>query len=147
MLEEYTNGTTIILNTNITVDMRTASKTDAIIMTYYNENAIKYNEENYGQAKSDIEFVSPVGMIIETELTNYKANQEKIISVSQGCKTGKLEIYTEEKQAQVNLLVMNNTGNDCDNLTVLGRIPFKWQKNKRRSYIRHMTKKIQMHKF
>lgn len=128
LLEEYTNGTTIILNTNITVDMRTASKTDAIIMTYNNENAIKYNEENYGQAKTDIEFVSPVGMIIGTEIANYNANEEKIISVSQGSKTGKLEIYTEKKQAQVNLLVMNNTGNDCDNLTVLGRIPFKGQK-------------------
>lgn len=128
LLEEYTNGTTIILNTNITVDMRTASKTDNLIMTYYNENAIKYNESDYGKTTANIEFVSPVGMIIGTEFTNYNANGEKIISVSQGSKTGKLEIFAEEKIAQVNLLVMNNTGNDCNNLTVLGRIPFKGEK-------------------
>ncbi len=124
-LDEYINGTTIVLNTDIDVDMRTASKTENIVMKYYNTNASTYNNTNYGECEASVEFIAPVAMIIGNEITNYNSNGEKTVSVLQGTKTGKLEIYTEEKIANNKLLVVNNTGNECEDLTILARIPFK----------------------
>lgn len=129
LLEEYINGTTIILNADISVDVRTSSKTENVIMKYYNENAISYNEKDYGKCVSNIEFISPIGMIVGTEISNYNINNESIMSVLQGEKVGKLEIFTEAKNAETNILVVNNTGNSCSELTVLGRLPFKGNKN------------------
>ena len=129
LMEEYINGTTIVLNTDIEVDIRTSSKIENIVMRYYNENANTYNLESHGEYISNIEFISPIGMIIGTELTDYNADGTSIMSVSQGPKTGKLEIYTDAKNAQTNILVMNNTGNNCEDLTILGRLPFKDNKN------------------
>lgn len=129
LLEEYINGTTIVLNTDIDVNIKTISKTGNIMMKYYNENAVSYNEENYGISTSSVEIVAPTGMIIGTEVSNYNRDGQKIMSISQGEKTGKLEIYTEARNAQVGILVMNNTGNDCNNLTILGRIPSKESKD------------------
>lgn len=129
LLEEYINGTTIILNTDITVDVRTSTKTEDVVMKYYNENAITYNEENNGKCINTIQFISPKGMIVGQEILNYNANNESIMSVKQGEKTGKLEIYTKAKNAQTNILVVNNTGNNCEEIKILGRLPFKGNKN------------------
>lgn len=129
LLEEYINGTTIVLNTDIEVDTKTISKTEKITMKYYNQNSISYNEEKYGISVNEIEFISPVGMIIGTEISNYNKDEKNIMSIAQGEKTGKLEIYTEAKDVQANILVMNNTGDVCDNLAILGRIPTKESKN------------------
>ena len=129
LMEEYINGTTIVLNTDIEVDIRTSSKIENVIMKYYNENANSYNLEAHGEHSVGIEFISPIGMIIGTELTNYNADGSSVMSVLQGPKTGKLEIYTDAKNVQSNVLVVNNTGNTCDELTILGRLPFKDNKN------------------
>lgn len=129
LLKEYINGTTIVLNTDIEVDVRTSSKTEKVTMKYYNENVVQYNSENYGEYSNSIEFISPIGMIIGTELKNYNSDGSSIMSVLQGEKTGKLEIYTDAKNANTNILVINNTGNNCDNFTILGRLPFKGNKN------------------
>lgn len=129
LLEEYINGTTIVINTDITVDVRASSKTENVVMNYYNENAITYNENEHGTSVSNIEFISPIGMIVGTKISNYNTNNEIIESIYQGEKTGKLEIYTEAQNAQTDILVVNNTGNDCDNLNILGRLAFKGNKD------------------
>lgn len=82
LLEEYINGTTIVLNTDISVDIKTISKTENIIMKYYNENAVSYNAEGHGEYTSSIEFISPVGMIIGTEISNYNQDGQSIMSIS-----------------------------------------------------------------
>lgn len=125
LLEEYINGTTVVINADIDVDIRTTSKTEKVLMKYYNQNASTYNIENYGEYETSVEFISPVAMIIGTEISNYNSDGSEIMTVLQGEKTGKLEIFTEAKIAENNVLVMNNTGNECEDLTIIGRIPFK----------------------
>lgn len=125
LLEEFINGTTIVLNTDIDVDIRTTSKIEEVQMKYYNSNASTYNTENGGKYEASVEFISPVAMILGTEMSEYNSNDSKVMTVLQGDKTAKLEIFTEAKNVQNNILVMNNTGNECDELTIIGRIPFK----------------------
>ena len=125
LLKEYINGTTIVLNTDIDVDIRTTSKIEKVQMKYYNSNASTYNTEKNGQYETSIEFISPVAMIIGTEISEYNSDGSKVMTVFQGDKTAKLEIFTEAKNVQNNVLIMNNTGNECDELTIIGRIPFK----------------------
>ena len=128
LLEEYIKGTTIVLNTDIDVDIRTISKTDNILMKYYNENAVSYNKEDCGEYEYQIEYISPKQMIVGQEISGYNEN-EKVTSILQGEKSAKLEIYTEAKTVQNNIFIMNNNTYDCEGLTVLVRIPAKGNKN------------------
>lgn len=125
LLKEYINGTTVVMNVDIDVDIRTTSKIEKVLMKYNNKNASTYNKENYLEYETAVEFISPVGMIIGTEMSNYDSKGSEIMTVFQGEKTGKLEIFTEKRIAKTSVLVMNNTGNECENLTIIGRIPFK----------------------
>ena len=129
LLDEYINGTTLVLNTDIDIDIRTVSKTDSILMKYYNENAVSYNKEDHGEYEYKIEFISPKQMIVGQEISGYNKEEKGVISILQGEKSAKLEIYTDAKLAQNNIFVMNNNGYDCDGITILGRIPAKNNKD------------------
>ena len=118
LLEEYINGTTIVINADIDVDIKTTSKTEKVVMKYY-------NGEKNGAYETSVEFIAPATMIIGTEISGYNSNESSISTVLQGEKIAKLEIFTESKIAENNVLVMNNTKNECEDLTIIGRIPFK----------------------
>lgn len=132
--DELIKGSTILLNLDITVDIKTPNLQDKINLYYKNENVAKYenevmvNSELYGNTNANINFVAPIGMIASTQITNYN-NDEKVFSFAQGPKDGKLEILTDEKIATTKLTVLNNTGNLSDNVVAIGNIPFKDNKN------------------
>lgn len=132
--DELIKGTTIILNLDITTDIKTPNLQDKINLYYKNENVSEYeaeatiNDELYGNTNIDVNFVAPIGMIASTQITNYN-NDEKVFSFAQGPKDGKLEILTDEKIATTKLTVLNNTGSLCNNVVAVGNIPFKDNKN------------------
>ena len=129
LLNEYIDGTTILINTDIEVDIRTVSKTDSILMKYYNENAISYNKEDCGEYECKVEFISPKQMIVGQEISGYSTEEKKVTSILQGEKSEKLEIYTDAKKVQNNIFIMNNNTYDCEGITILVRIPTKNNKD------------------
>ena len=130
-LNNLTDGTNIIINTDMTLDLLTPSKEDTIIMNYTNEDVTDYTNKNgdVGSSDTKIAYTAPTGVITVNSTSNYNDNNSKITSVEQGKVTDKIEIFDEEKVATMDILVMNNNQNICRDVKILGRIPFKGNKD------------------
>lgn len=125
-------GTNIIINSNITLDLYAPSKIENITLEYKNENATKYKnitENGLGTATAEIEIKAPIGMVSINKTSDYEETGKSITSVEQGVVTDKIEIFDEEKIATMDIIVMNNNENNCDDIKILGRIPFKGNKD------------------
>lgn len=131
----FTKGTNIVLNTDIKAKLLTPNKEDEIKLYYANPNAITYvnsvqiGEQNLGASSTGIEFSAPSGMVAVSNILNYENTGKSVISVKQGTVTDKIDIYADAKTATMQVMMINNTGNDCNNVMALGRIPFKGNKN------------------
>lgn len=127
-----TNGTNLIINANLTLDLYAPSKTENIILEYINEDATSYKnqtEKGLGTSNTKIEIKAPVGMVSINKTSNYEDTGKSITSVEQGIVTDKIEIFDEEKIATMDLIIMNNNENLCNDVKILGRIPFKGNKD------------------
>jgi len=126
------NGTNIIINANITLNLYAPSKTENIELEYYNENATEYknkSESGLGKTSTEINIKAPTGMVSINKTSNYEDTGKTITSVEQGTVTDKIEIFDEEKIATMDIIVMNNNENQCNDIKILGRIPFKGNKD------------------
>lgn len=130
------NGTTIILNTNIDVNMFTANKSSKIYMNYYNEDATNYafsGESMLSDVKfaiggfdCDLNIKAPDG-IINGQIVSY--DEKQIYSITQGQKEDIILPFDTEKIVNSKIVLINNTGKDAENVSVLGRVPFDSEKN------------------
>ena len=125
------NGTSIIINCSIKLNLYTPTSTAKIEMKYLNENANKYKNEvnNVGYAETEVEYKAPVGVVSINRISNYENTGKTITSVDQGKVTDKIEIFDDAKVATMDIMVMNNNENDCNDIKILGRIPFKGNKD------------------
>lgn len=125
------NGTSIIINCNIKLDLYTPTKNSKIEMKYINENASKYRNknENIGYAETEVEYKAPTGVVSINKISNYENTGKTITSVNQGKVTDRIEIFDDEKIATMDIMVMNNNENNCNDIKILGRIPFKGNKD------------------
>lgn len=123
----FTNGTNIVLNTNIKVNMLTPNVSEKIIMIYTNENAIGYsNEENgYGFDSVDVNFIAPEEMVTFNAVLT---NSAETISTEGNEQTAKLEILDSSKTATMKISILNKYSNLCNNIRILGRVPFEGNK-------------------
>ncbi len=130
-LNKLTNGTNIIVRANINLNIYTPSKQEKVILKYSNENATSYENEvdGMGNAEVDITYKAPVGMVSVNKISNYNDEGSSIVSVEQGKVTDKIEIFDEAKVATMDILVMNNNENNSSDIRILGRIPFKGNKD------------------
>ena len=133
-------GTTIILKTNMTVDMFKASTNGKLELRYYNEDATYYaSEEEWsmiseitdqtilaenGTDETELNIVAPEGLVNAQMITGYNGNKS-VISVNQGFKEDSIETFTDEKNAQMKLITINNTGEDLNDVRILGRTMFE----------------------
>ncbi|MCR5187117.1 MAG: DUF11 domain-containing protein [Clostridia bacterium] len=117
-----TNGTNIVISTNIKVNVFTPSVIEAFKMTYVNDEATNYYEN--GSAEAYVKYSSPSGLVAVNTIRNYKDNSSFITSVRQGSHGDLLNLYQEEKRASMEILAMNNTNEDIKNLNILGRFPY-----------------------
>lgn len=130
-----TNGTNVVLKTNITVNKLTPSSTEEIKMYYYNSNTVNYDNGVQtdkglgGLATTKIDFVAPTGMITINGMTNYDGNGDIIMALNQGEILKQVETYKPARIIKMNLMAINNTGNTCSNIVMLGRIPFAGNKD------------------
>lgn len=132
---KFTNGTNIVLNTDIKAKLLTPSIQDQIKLYYLNPNAVSYEtseilgEQLLGTAKEDISYSTPTGMLAVSSMSNYDNTGKEVTSVYQGKIADKIGIYEDAKITKTDLKVVNNTGNTCDNIVAIGRLPFKGNKN------------------
>ena len=132
---KFSKGTNIVLNTNIKAKLLTPSKEDTIKLYYSNPNAISYTnsaivgEQLLGESEEKITYSAPVGMIAVSNISNYEDTGKTVTSVKQGTVTDKIEIYSKSRNDKMDLKLVNNTGNTCDNIVAIGRVPFKGNKN------------------
>lgn len=140
-----TNGTNIIINTNITIDDCSPRKQDQLKLYYYNEAVTNYESQSKwsvgkqipssiikstnGFDAEVIEYQAPTGLVMVNEISNYDGNSSNIKSVKQGTVTDKIERKNETQIARMQLTALNNTGNDCSDVVLLGRIPFEGNKD------------------
>lgn len=133
-----TNGTNILLNADIAVDMY-APTMDTVIKAYaYNSEATNYahpieytieNSRTVAYQEASIKYSAPSGMIAVNTLSNYNNQGSQITSFKQGTKTDYIDIYSSAKTVTAEIALINNNENAVSNVTILGRIPFKGVKD------------------
>lgn len=139
-----TNGTNIIINTDITLDQWATSKDVKYNVTYSNSLATNYknkvvwnmsdkfiNFQKFGNGfiQGDFKFVAPKGLVLINEFNNYNKKNDSIISINQGYKEGKLDVLSGSRKVDGQIYLLNNSGQEVTEPTVLGRIPNKLNKN------------------
>lgn len=132
-----TNGTNILLDTNIVVDELTPSIQDAIKLYYYNEIATDYNKEiNWSMSKDMpanvtthgydyvyINYQTLSGFVTSNGISNFDSIGSQINTVKQGKVTANLDMGVGTRVVTMNLATVNNTGNACSDVVMIGRIP------------------------
>lgn len=140
-----TNGTNIVVNVNIEVDDYTPSKEDQIKLYYYNEGVSNYQSQTKWTINKQIpngilkttngfdvaliKYQAPKGLIAINGIVNYDGNLSEIRSVKQGKVTKQIAINGPARVATMELLALNNTENECSDLVLIGRVPFKGNKD------------------
>lgn len=130
-----TNGTNIILNTDIRVNILTPTTEDEIKMYYYNintknyENLVQTEDGMAGLAKLPVSFSAPIGLVSVSNWQRFDDTARQVMSVNQGQTVEQIGIYRPATLSKMYIILMNNTGNMCDNISVLGRVPFKGNKS------------------
>lgn len=134
-----TNGTNIVLNVNIKVDEMTPQVQEAIKLYYYNEIATNYTKElNWSMSKTMpahttvngydyvyFTYQTLTGFVTSNGMTNYDGLGNNIQTVKQGKITANIEMLSGAKIVTMNLASVNNTGNDCSDVVMIGRVPNK----------------------
>ena len=125
-----TNGCNIVINSNIRVDLFAPAIEQQIKLTYTNNEATNYeNNEANGTAIKSIYYSSPAGLITANTTSDYNGVGTMVTSVRQGTREDTIEIYAPAKRAKMEVIVMNNNKNTVSELSILGRIPFKGVKD------------------
>jgi len=121
------NGTNIVLNTNITVDLYAPATESEFVLRYSNDSATSYAEG--GIALLPIYYSAPSGLVTVNSTSNFDYLGSVLTSIRQGDKEAEIAKNDVEKIAKMEIIVMNNNSNIVSNLSILGRIPFKGVKD------------------
>lgn len=138
---EITNGTNIIVNANITVDQYTPRKDDQVKLYYINSGVTNYTSQTKWTLGVNVpsgiikttngfdsyvfKFNAPSGFITINEIQNYDGENGLVTSIKQGEETREVPMEKGAQVARMNLIAINNTENQCTDVTFLGRIPAK----------------------
>ncbi len=121
-----TNGTNIVLNADMNVDIYTPSVERGFKVYCNNEEATNYATE---YKETQIQYSAPNGVIAINTTSNYNDAGSRLTSIKQGKQVDYLDIYAQAKKATMEIAVMNNNENAISNLAILGRIPFEGVKD------------------
>ena len=119
-------GANIIINATINVNRISIAKPEAIHVTYTNEKANAYaNNEEVGRISQEIAVVAPkdVTVINRIEALNVETiGEEETANVN-------LQRGTDAKQMEVDFEIINNNEENVDNVYMLGTFPTKTEEN------------------
>ena len=128
--EKYTigavnKGITLSINTNIKLNKLAASNTANVTLKYFNEKAIAYSDN--GISMRNVKIEAPDGIITVNTLTN--ENNKQTISMLSQENVEQIKANEDQKTENMKMVVVNNTGKTINNVSILGRIPFKDNKD------------------
>ena len=126
-LNTITNGTNVVIDAKVKLDNYTPSGEDVIRFNFSNEKATSYINE--GKQEVKVKLDAPVGVISVNKISNYNNLGSVLESVEQGKTVDKIEVFADSRISNTDILVMNNNKEDIENVKVLGRIPFKGNKD------------------
>lgn len=119
-------GANIIINATINVDRTSIAKPETVNVTYTNEKANGYaNQEEIGRISKELEIVAPkdVTAISRIEALGVETiGEEEITSVT-------LQRGVEAKQVRVDFEIINNNEENIENVNVMGTFPTKTEEN------------------
>ena len=116
------------INLDITLSKLTASKTDKIVMTYINENAIQYDGGTVGNGiiEKEIGISAPSGMITMHNSSTY--NIAGIKGINEEKQLVQILTTDEGKNINFDIALVNNIGEDARNVRIFGKLPTKGNK-------------------
>lgn len=120
-------GATISLLADITLNTLTPTGSQDIIMQYTNVNDdLDPNSETPTRNTSTkIEYATPTGVVAATGISNYADGQEEILSVSAERQEATVNIASAARTVKTRGIIINNNKNSLTNVSILGRLPFK----------------------
>lgn len=121
-----TNGANIEIYANIDIDLYAPAKEESVKLYFLNKEATNV-ETDFEEVK--VNYSAPTGLVAVNSTANYNNVGNVLTSVRQGKKEDILEIYSDAKQATMDIVIMNNNKNSVSELSILGRIPFTGVKN------------------
>ena len=124
-------GPMVVINANIVVNKMTPSSKKDIEMYVINNNDLynmnyENNVEGRGKVTSEVEFVGPSGLF--TANTVVDENNE-VNSVKGEENLQQIETESKSKVSTMKLTLINNNKDICTDIKILGRTPFKGNKN------------------
>ena len=119
-------GANIIIQATIQVNRTAIAKPETIHLTYTNEKANAYvNQEDIGRTSQNIEVVAPKDVTVINGINALDIEtigEEETASVS-------LPRGADAKQMEVNFEVINNNEENIENVSMLGTFPTKTEEN------------------
>lgn len=125
-IDAVSGGANIVVTADITVNKLTPNKQSEIKLRYSNANVITKTravEEN--EISTPVTFVAPTGVVAINSISNYADNAQKLTSISGEEQIAKIETIAAARTAIFEMNVINNYTNTIDNISILGRVPFK----------------------
>ena len=120
-VNEITNGLNVMINCNIVVDNKAASKEEKI---YFNVS----NEGEMATKEITVNYKAPVGVTSVDTVSGYN-NNEELKSLMGEQATGVLETGEEGKVVQYDNTIMNYNDSSIENVNILGKLPVSGNKN------------------
>ena len=81
-----------------------------------------------GKAFTKLNIAAPEGLVNVQMISNYKDGAE-VMSVNQGTKEDTIQTFDKAKEAEMRLVIINNTDEDMHDVHILGRTIFEGNKS------------------
>ena len=133
-----TNGTNLVVNTDITVDEETPMQEIKYDLIYSNVNATKYEQQvdfmlgnqneafrrfGNGVAITKGRIASPEGLVVANRYKGYSDTGAEIVTIKQGNKDAILRVGDKARTIAKQVLMINNLNTELPNAKLLGRLP------------------------
>ena len=115
-------GATVVLTTDITLNKLTPTTNTQITAEVTNGDSTATN------VSTDVKYIAPSGVVTTNSMTGYNGD-EKIEVINGETQKALIPTKAEQKEVTYTMNVINNYENTLDHVVVLGRTPFKDNKD------------------
>ena len=142
---DITNGTNIVLKVSLELDKYITKAQSYVKMYYCNEAATNYVTESdwkmsksmpeglvkntNGFTKASVKYQGQQGLVVINSIANYDGQGSEVSLIGGNEKTAEIAVNAEGRIATMKLVALNNTGNKCTDIALVGRIPFEGNKS------------------
>lgn len=114
-------GTLLSIAMNLKLDNLAPSSDEKIKVEYLNETT-----EDVNSLEIPIKIVAPSGMVLTNKI---EVGDKSATSIQNEVSNIKIDANNEEKEMTISGTIINNLGNDTDNVNIIGRLPFAGNKS------------------